>query len=212
MTPEVEAKFAATDSAPLEVLARTDRLGAATLEPPHASDEVDRYLDTPAGALGAARWACRLRSRRSRTTVSLKGPLDVASEGWFHRRPELEGPGENSDDPADWPASAARDLVDRLRHGEPLAERFTLRQRRTERAVIVAGRRIGTLSLDVVRVERAGREAGAFHVVELELAGGADAPDESLLAPLAAELERIPGLSAEPASKLERALALLDGP
>ena len=206
MPVEVEAKFRAASSAPLDELSRRERLGPAHLGPARTVEEVDRYLDTPAGDLGAARWACRLRLRNGVTTASLKGPLDPESEGWFHRRPEVEGAAAPSDDPADWPPSPARDLVERLRGGRPMVERFTLRQRRTERAVVVDGRRIGTPSLDVVGVERGGRAAGVLHVVERELD---DAGDDALLGVLAGELAKLPGLEPEPASKLERALALL---
>lgn len=209
MRTEIEARFRAEHHAVLPRIAGADRLGRAVLGPPRTVGTRDRYLDTADGALAAARWACRLRTREGRTIVSLKGPALEDDEAWLHRRPELEGPASEIPDPAAWPPSAARGLVDRLRDGRPLVERFALRQRRTERDVLLDGTRLGTLSLDEVAVERAARRLGDLEIVELELAGsGADA--RAALAELAAELAAIDGLVPEPRTKLEHALALLD--
>jgi hypothetical protein len=70
------------------------------------------------------------------------------------------------------------------------------------------GRRAGLLSLDHVRVLHDGDEVGILRVVELELAADAraGAPDPELLD---RALSAIPGLTPEPASKLERALAMI---
>ena len=208
MAVEVEARFRAEDPATLARLANVGGLGKAELGPAATVDETDAYLDTEDGALAAAGWACRLRRRGERRTISLKGPPERASGGWLHRRPEIEGPATDERVPEAWPAGRARDALDRLRDGRPLVERLALDQRRTERAVGVAGRRIGVLSLDEVRATHAGRPLGTFHIVELELDDAAGAgPD--ILAALAADLGRLPGLVPEPRSKLERALELL---
>ena len=206
---EVELKFAADGARPLAQLALAPSLGPAALGTPHQVDELDRYLDTAAGAFATARWACRLRTREDGTIVSLKGPAqhDAAAGGELHRRRELEGPATPSLQPESWPPSEARDLVDRLRQGEPLIERLALRQLRTERPVLVDGRPIGTLTLDRVDALHDGASHGRFHVVELELHSGAD---EQPLGELADALRAIPGLSAEPGTKLERALALIE--
>lgn len=209
MATEVEARFAADGPAPLETLCVVARLGPAVLGPARSVEEVDRYLDTEDGALAAARWACRLRSRDGVTRISLKGPPEVGDrEEWHHRRPELEGPADEALDPSAWPASPAHELLDRLRADHPLSERVRLVQRRTERSVAIAATPIGTLTCDEVRVERRGSAAGRLHVVELELHG-----DDPALAPaldaLAATLAALPGLRAEPRTKLERALELL---
>ena len=90
-----------------------------------------------------------------------------------------------------------------------LVERFRLEQERTERAVALDGARVGLLSLDRGMILQRGVEVGRLAVVELEL-------DPAALergtdpAPLAAALAAVPGLVADPSSKLERALALLD--
>ena len=209
MPTEIEAKFRADDDAPLTTLERIEVLGPAELAPGRSVDETDVYLDTESGDLAAGRWACRLRSREGRITVSLKGPAEAGDEVWLHRRPEVEGPATNDFDPARWPPSSARDLVDRLRGSAPLVERFTLRQRRMERRVRVENRELGTLTLDRAAVEHNGRAMGRLHVVELELHGASTPEDQRLLGELAAALAAVPGLVAEERTKLEHALDLI---
>jgi inorganic triphosphatase YgiF len=207
MAIEVEARFRVEDPEALDRLAAMDRLGDAHLGVAEEVDETDSYLDTADGALGAERWACRLRRRHGRHTLSLKGPAAAGAGGWLHRRPEVEGPATEEPVPERWPPSDARDLLDRLRGGQPLVERLALRQVRTERDVVLHEHRIGILSADDVTVVVGGDEVGAFGIVELELAP-AMAGDEGALPALAAALAAIGGLAAEPRSKLERALEL----
>lgn len=210
MPAEIEARFAAATDATLDRLAASDRLGPATLGPMRPADEVDRYLDTPDGRLAAARWACRLRSRGAGWRISLKGPPHAAHRGspsWLHEREELEGPATEVADLGGWPASAARDRLVELAGGAPhLVERLRLLQHRRERNVIVDGVDSGTLSLDAVRIVHHGRELGRLRIVELELPAGTA---RNALVPLAAALDAIEGLTPEPRSKLERALAML---
>lgn len=207
MPTEVEARFSASGPRPLAALTLLDRIGPAELGPATSSSEVDVYLDTIGGALAEARWACRLRTRGGRVTLSLKGPPDSAAVGWLHRRPEVEGPATEERDPGSWPPSRARDLLARLTDGAPLVERFVLHQHRVERSVARRHRRVGTLSIDTVDVRHQGAPVGRLHVVELELSAGTE--DETVLEPLAEEIGRIEGLAPEPRTKLERALALI---
>jgi inorganic triphosphatase YgiF len=205
---EVELKFLARDSTPLEHLANVARLGSASLGPPQTYDELDRYLDTDDGRLAAERWACRLRTRRGATIISLKGPAQANPDGEaaLHRRPEVEGPATATIAPDEWPASEARDRLLELSAGHPLIERLALAQRRTERAVTMDGRHIGLLSLDSVTVLHAGAEMGRLCCVELESAG----PDAEAIVPLAAALAAIDGLAADRQTKLERALGMIE--
>jgi inorganic triphosphatase YgiF len=208
MAIEVEARFRVEHPPAVDLVASMDRLADAELGAADAVEETDVYLDTADGALAAARWACRLRHRRGRHTVSLKGPAVDGTGGWMHRRPEVEGPGTAEPVPDRWPPSEARALVDRLRSGRPLIERLTLRQVRVERTASLGGRPVGILSVDDVAVVRDGTVIGRFGIVELELAG-AHVDDEAALPGLAAALSAVPGLAAEPRSKLERALELI---
>lgn len=209
MALEVEAKFRAAGPGPLRALGAAVALGPAELGPIHAARETDRYLDTARGALAAERWACRLRTRGGDVIVSLKGPPGAGTSGAMHRRPEIEAPATPSLDPADWPRSEARDLLDRLRGGDELAERLVLDQDRDERAVRHRGHDVALLTLDTVRVVVAGAPIGTLHMAELELLGESHgrAPMDEMVAALA----EVPGLEAEPRTKLERALELLEG-
>lgn len=209
MPTEIEAKFRADDDAPLTFLERATALGPAELGPGRRVDEIDVYLDTEAGDLAAARWACRLRSREGQVRISLKGPAEVGGDAWLHRRPEVEGPASDDLDPAVWPPSEARDLVDHLRRDAALVERLTLRQQRVERRVRVGARELGTLTLDRATVEHRGRSQGRLHVVELELHGASTPDDQRLLGELADALDAVPGLEAEQRTKLEHAVELI---
>jgi inorganic triphosphatase YgiF len=205
---EVELKFLADDERTLDELARAAELGPARLGPASTVDEIDRYLDTVDLRLAAARWACRLRTRNRQTVVSLKGPAEHAAGELLHRRPELEGPAADNLETSHWPPSPARDLLLSMSGGQPLVERFMLRQRRTERPVQMGERRCGILSLDRSTVVHDGISAGRFLTVELEfdreaLSSGLD-PE-----PLARALSGLPDLHPDPATKLEHALQLL---
>jgi hypothetical protein len=59
-----------------------------------------------------------------------------------------------------------------------------------------------------VAVEVSGRPMGALHIVELELLAEAD--DDGTLSAAAEALAALPGLTADPRSKLEHALRLID--
>jgi inorganic triphosphatase YgiF len=212
---ETELKLSATGPAPLRRLNKVPTLGHTQLGAPNTYLELDRYLDTDDVRLAAAKWACRLRSRSGTHRVSLKGPPVSANElgGALHQRPEIEGVASERPDPSEWPPSAARDRLLELADGRPLREQFTLRQRRTERSVGGEKERMGTLSLDRVVVMLEYEPVGRLWCVELELAGtsdaAADADAKALLPGLLADLLAGGGLSIEPLTKLERALALL---
>lgn len=205
---EAELKFWAANEDPLRGLATATELGPARLGPARVVDEVDRYLDTADLRLAGALWACRLRSRDGRTLVSLKGPAQHEPGDPLHRRQEVEGPVGPGMLPQGWPRSPARDQLLVMTGGAPLVERFRLEQERTERAVELDGARVGLLSLDRGKVLHRGIELGRLAVVELEL-------DPAALergfdhAALAEALAAVPGLVADPSSKLERALALI---
>src|SRR5688500_683515 len=212
MPTEVEAKFLADGPGPLSLLASEPTLGRATLSAAMTVTEIDRYLDTADSRLAAALWACRLRSRGGDIRVSLKGPAEPTSGAWLHRRPEVEGPATQSLDPSAWPTSEARVFLDELRGSEPLEERFELRQRRTERTVTVEETPLGVLSLDAIDVRRDGSGLGELFMVELELVGEGEADAVRHLHRLAEALQERPGVSADPRTKLEHALALVGSP
>lgn len=207
-TIESELKFRADDRRPLDLLASASTLGEAALGPALTISERDRYLDTRDLRLAASGWACRLRTRAGETRVLLKGPARHAGGDLLHRRAELEGPADATDDPTAWPASEARQLLVDMSRGLPLRERFILEQERTEREVRLANVRAGLLSIDRVVVWHAGRSVGRLEVVELELdpAALSSGLDPT---PLAAALAARAGLFPDPLTKLEHALGLI---
>jgi inorganic triphosphatase YgiF len=138
----------------------------------------------------------------------LKGPAEHEAGDLLHRRREVEGPAGSALDPTAWPPSPARDELLAMTAGSALTERFSLEQERTERAVSLDGGRVGDLSLDRVRVMHDGREIGRMLVVELELDPSALARGLDHAA-LARALSAVDGLVPDPASKFERALAML---
>ena len=209
MAIEVESKFLAADELTLQRLSTVGHLGAALLGQARVAHEVDRYLDTPDRRLAAGGWACRLRTRADRTIVSLKGTAASGrgDRSGLHRRPEAEGHADAEHAPSAWPRSDARDLLLELTAGAPLEERLRLDQRRTERPVLVGGRRVATLSLDQVEVIDPLRGAvGRLLVVELEHAR--EAREEELV-PVAEALHADPGLAPDPLTKLEHAVRLV---
>jgi inorganic triphosphatase YgiF len=205
---EAELKYTAPDERPLLELEGAPTLGPAHLGASRMTRERDRYLDTADLRLSAARWACRLRERDGHTIISLKGPAQHEAGDLLHRRDELEGPAGPELVPATWPPTLARDRLRALTGGDELVERFRLGQERTERSVSVGELPVGVLSLDRVRVLYRDAEAGRMYVVELELDPAALAAgfDHRLLAEA---LDGVPGLSPDPLTKLERALALI---
>src|SRR3990172_7286094 len=107
-------------------------------------------------------------------------------------------------DPAAWPQSNARALLLELAGDAPLAERFTLRQRRRERD-LRGPEGWAVLSLDDVVVEHAGAVLGDLAALEVEMRGG----DEVMLHDLAAVLEKSGTVGGAPVSKLGAAEMLL---
>ena len=205
MPIEVESKFRAADRLTLQRLSTINRLGPASLGEARTSQEMDRYLDTADHRLSAEGWACRLRTRAGRTILSLKGAAAArpGDQSEMHRRPEIEGSATAEIVPDAWPPSEARDRLLELTGGAHLEERLHLDQRRTERPVVVDGRRVATLSLDEVDVlNPAGESLGRLLVVELEYAG---TEREADLVAVAAALRAEPGLTPDPLTKLEHA-------
>ena len=198
---EVELKYRVADAAAAARLA-----GARTMGPFRAAGRArqvqveDRYLDTADGALGRAGWAVRLRRGPAMTILSVKSTTPAAAA--LHRREELEGPADLSLDPHAWPPSPARSLVLEHAGDAPLLEIVTVRQLRRTRTLADESAEV-ELSIDEVAVVAGGRVVDRFVELEAELRRG---PATALDA-LAAVFAEDPDLTAEPASKLERALA-----
>jgi inorganic triphosphatase YgiF len=174
-------------------------LGEYSLEAIEEQHVIDHYLDTSHRDILQGGYACRMREKDCQWLVTLKGLGGV--EGAIHQREEYEMEVQPNTSMQEWPDSPARDLVISLTRSQPLSELCSIRQHRTTRAVHQGQRRVGTMSLDVVDMERAGRLERTYEVeIELEQDGVLDdlqALDEIL---------QNYGLCQETRSKFERAI------
>jgi len=205
---EVELKYRVAELAAAERLLAADHVGPfAVGNGRHRSLQLeDRYVDTADGALGRAGFAVRLRRSGDETTVSIKSLARTDGPGGSVRREELEGPADRVAAPVDWPASDARSLVLEHAGDAPLVELVTVRQLRRKRQLKSGHSRV-ELSLDEVDVVSRGRIVDRFVELEAELQKG----DETELEALGAALDAEPMLRRAQTSKLEAALAAVDG-
>ena len=207
---EIEAKFAVPDAETCQRLQATDRLAGFALSTGQIKQVRDTYMDTAGRLLLAAGYACRRRERGDRVVITLKGLGGAV--GAVHRREELEvevmlpvaqrlGQGYLA-----WPAGPLRERVLELIGDSPLTSLFELHQARNQRLVSQGQRVVAEWSLDDVRVVTQGREQ-TYVELEVELAPQGTEDD---LAAIAASLQDEWGLTPEPRSKFERALALAE--
>ncbi len=205
---EIELKYRVDDLAAAEKLLTAERLGpfALTGSGPRATQLEDRYVDTSDGSLERAGFAVRLRQSGGRTIVSVKSLARTDGPGGSVRRDELEGPADRVATPVEWPASDARSLVLEHAGDAPLVERVTVRQLRRKRQLRSPAARV-ELSLDEVDVVARGRVVDRFVELEAELTKG----DEAELEALGRTLDAEPALRRAQTSKLESALAAVDG-
>ncbi len=204
---ELELKYRVTDPTTGERLIAAERLAElAAIGSPRTTQLEDRYVDTGDGALARAGFAVRLRQSGAGTVVSVKSLARTEGPGGAVRREELEGPADRVAAAVEWPPSDARSLVLEHAGDAPLIERVTVRQLRRKRVLRSGPTRV-ELSLDEVDVVARGRIVGRFLELEAELLKG---PEEAL-AGLGAVLDAEAGLRRSRSSKLEAALAALDG-
>jgi CHAD domain-containing protein len=208
VTEEVELKYRVGDLAAAERVLAAERLGPFTggATGARATQLEDRYVDTADGALAHAGFAVRLRQKGGQTIVSVKSLAHAEGPGGSFSREELEGPADRVAPPSDWPASDARALVLEHAGDAPLVERVTIRQLRRVRQLRASSTRV-ELSLDEVDVVARGRVVERFVELEAELTKG----DRADLAALSEAIETEAGLERAATSKLEVALAALDG-
>ena len=205
---EVELKYRVGELAAAERLLAAERVGpfAGGGGRARSTQLEDRYVDTADGALGRAGFAVRLRQSGGETIVSVKSLARTDGPGGSVRREELEGPADRVGLAVDWPASDARALVLEHAGDAPLVELVTVRQLRRKRQLKSGQTRV-ELSLDEVDVVSRGRIVDRFVELEAELTKG----DEGELEALGAALDAEPTLRRALTSKLEAALAAVDG-
>jgi triphosphatase len=179
---EVELKYRARDPKALrEWLAAGfgGALDGVTSTDEHTMVVEDRYVDTLHGALARSGFGARLRRADSgavtltvKTLAHDRGPRDRTLPPrlkGLSQRVEVEGPASDRLDPAAWPSSSARELVDELRGAGRLRTLFVIRQRRNGHTLVLDEGRV-LVTLDDVSVLRGGRTVGAFHALEVEAA------------------------------------------
>jgi CHAD domain-containing protein len=209
---EVELKYAVTDPDAVRAALDGSTLTGIEAGPWRTVQLEDRYVDTRDGALERAGYGARLRRVDGRTVLTVKsiGRGDSDDGGLprsLHRRLEMEAPAHDRLDPARWPDSQARELVERIVAGERLRTLFVVHQRRHERDLTPVGdpSPAATLSLDAADVRRRGQTAGSFGTLEVESTDGSS----GFLARLAPVLESTGLLQPEVRSKEEIARELV---
>lgn len=203
---EIEAKFGLPDRATLERLRQVGHLGGYRLGEGKVREVRDVYLDTADRRILAAGHTCRWREAAGQVVVTLKSLSP--GQGAVRRREELEMalPAGAPLDPSQWPPSPARERLAGWIRTEPPCPLFELHQTRTVRPVFRKESKVAEMSLDEVRATAGGR-AHEYLELEIELQAQGNADD---LAALVDVLTRERELAAEPRSKFERALAMLD--
>lgn len=201
---EIEAKFVLPDEGTLQRLQAIEGLAGYTLDSARVERVQDTFLDTGDQAILAAGYALRQREGKAGVLMTLKG-LGGGRDG-VHRRVEMETLLPAAGPPSAWPDSAVRTQVLQLTAERPLMPLLVLHQERVVRCVRQGERQVAALSLDRVYLE-----GGALHALEaeVELLPDGNADD---LAALAAALRDEWGLSPQPRSKFERALAAIGKP
>lgn len=205
---EIELKYRVSDLAAGERLldvatwGSTDATGGRVRE----TRMEDRYVDTREGDLERAGYAVRLRRGPNGTIVSAKSLARTIGLDGAVTREEREGPADPVAPAGAWPPSDARSLVIEHAGEAALLERVTVRQRRRKRIARIGTTRV-ELSLDEVEVVAGGAVVGTFVELEAELVKG----DEAALGAVATVFDAEPGLTRASTSKLETAMAIIDG-
>lgn len=202
---EIEAKYTVLDPRALADLAALSHLAGFPIADVEVRRVTDTYLDTPSQDLMAAGYACRRRRFRDRSRIDLKGL--GGNDGTVHRREELAVTIDESTmtEPAQWPASPARDAVQSRGADQKLVPLFELTQKRRIRHLLDERQEpIAELSLDAVECSD-GDWQQTYTELEIELLAPGD---EAQLAHIVAALTEFPGVVPQPTSKFERGLAM----
>jgi CHAD domain-containing protein len=220
---EIEAKFSAPDAAALERLDLLSELAGYEVGGREVAEMSDVYLDSDERALQTAGMICRRRDRGDRMVITVKrrggepGNAEAddgeenagAAGGAIHRRAEweIDLPADSSADlPTSWPAGEAREQVLSVVGARPLRRLVEIRQSRVLSSLTKDGRTVAELSLDTLAIVAGDAPLPPAYEVEAELKG---AGTEADLAAIAAALQGEFGLTAQPLSKFERAMAAL---
>ena len=199
---ERELKFSTTHSGPPDEAELRAALTAAGFElgPARTVIVKDRYFDDARLSLSRAGVALRRRMMDGQMLATLKTRGTVS--GALHDRDELEMPISDQE----WP-KPIYDRIAVLTAPGLLQARTIIETERHSHAVLVDGAPVATLAFDAVTARpQNGKRSVSFDEVEIEAHGSTGA--ETLEA-IAAAVESVAPLTANPSSKLERARELL---
>lgn len=166
---------------------------------------LDRYFDDDAGSLREAGLALRRRYLGERAWAGLKqqGTRDEA----LHVREELEVPVASAAEDAPWPGAVLERLPTAV-EVSALGLRVELETTRVPFLIRRDGTDLAVLTFDAVTARAPGQERSAlFDEVEVEALGKATTRED--LEHIAAAVDGLVKLTANPVNKLERAEALL---
>ncbi len=200
MRTETEARYRVASAERLDQLALLDKIDRYTVSSGRTSHVQDTYLDTAGCDLAQQGWACRLRRDERGWTLTLKGPRTSDSEVITRAELETPLPGEISD-PQGWPEGPWRDETLRLVGDQALTPWLIIAQERTRRLLSADDRVVAELSLDTVDLTS---EGPRLYMLECELLPDGQPED---MQRIAAALAQVAGLTPEPRSKLELAVA-----
>lgn len=221
---EIESKYKVIGPLDPAAVSRLD-LAPYALRPGEQLAHHDVLLDTPERAITRSRHALRLRNENGATILTFKGPAAV--EGSVHSREEVEARlktnskangnvgnevtaltnGERETyDYHTWPKKIARRVEKLVGSSEELRPLLEVVVNRRTWIVEHGDKQVGELALDEGTI-LAGGASEPVHELELELKQHGT-PDD--LAALDERLQATLPLAAEPHSKLERGLALLN--
>jgi len=201
---EIEAKFVVPNEAVLQTLIEATTLGGFRLTQGSLQLVEDSYRDTSDRQLLRAGYAYRIRHKEGMVLAAIKSlgrPIDGV-----HTREEHEVMLDSGEEPEEWPASEARDLVFRLAGGQVIKELFRVKQERHVREATRGEEAVAELSIDMVHMRTRYGDSD-FLEVEAELLPNGNLDD---LEAITRDLQRNWHLRSQSQSKFERGLALLD--
>jgi CHAD domain-containing protein len=199
---ETEAKFIVPDAATFDRIRATTQFGSYTRTDEQVKPVHDRYVDTADYRFYGHQYYARLRESKGTLLLTLKS-LGNAAAGAIHAREEYqtEVPGLSV---SAWPPGDVRRLAEEIAGDAPLTDLVTFDQTRHVSILREGERAVAELSLDEVVV--AGPQ-GPVRAYELEaelLPDGTPADLDALCRVFGEDY----GLTGQPQSKFERALAL----
>jgi triphosphatase len=202
---EIEAKFRVDQPAIFDDLLRLSVLGPFhLLATPGIEYQHNTYFDAPDRRLSTRHYSLRVRDVGKRRIGTVKRSLPT--QAGIHSREEWEVELGQSDDPNDWPSSAARDQALAALAGAAVAPLMAIHTRRQYIYAVRAATVVAELSLDEGTIAAGGRTV-EFRELEVELLEGQSRADlDILLHHLQARYPLIP----ESRGKKSRGLALLD--